>query len=221
MKNKKELLIFGAGGHAVKVAKIATFHGNYKLLGYISTERQGTAIDDSYVLGYIDFYKNTKDIHKVFIHIGIGENSIRYKIYHEIGELNKKIISIISDWSIVSKYSTIDKGCFVAQGVIIQNNVKVGKCCIIDTGAVIDHDNTIGDFVTISPNSTICSHVSIGNGAIIGAGSTIIEKTKIGENSLVGAGSVVIKDIPPNVVVVGNPARIIRKREFNERYFKQ
>ena len=80
--------------------------------------------------------------------------------------------------------------------------------------------STIRDFVTISPNSTICSEVIVGDGAIVGAGSTIIEKIKIGENSLIGAGSVVIRDVHPNVVVIGNPARIIRERNYKETYLK-
>lgn len=55
----------------------------------------------------------------------------------------------------------------------------------------------------------ICSNVWIGAGAIIMPGITV------GENSVVGAGSVVTKDVPPNTVVVGNPARVLR--EIGER----
>ena len=216
----KDLLIFGAGGHAVKVARIA-LEQKYNILGYISTEVQNTVIDESKkVLGYIDYYRSNEKLKSVNTHIGIGENSIRYKIYNEIGMLHKNITTITSNSCIIAPTAILGQGCFIAQGAIIQNNVKIGKCCIVDTGAVVDHDTSVGDFVTISPNSTICSKVKIGNGAIIGAGSVIIEKVNIGDNTLIGAGSVVISNVPANVVVVGNPARIIRKREFNETYFK-
>ena len=50
-------------------------------------------------------------------------------------------------------------------------------------------------------------------GASIGSGSTILANITIGENALVGAGSVVTKDVPPNTIVAGNPARILRKIE--------
>ncbi len=217
---KKMLLIFGAGGHAVKIARIAIAQ-YYHVLGYISIEAPDTVIDNSQkVLGYLDYYKNDKNYENVSTHIGIGENSIRYKIYNQIGGLNRNIITLKSDTSIIESTAILGQGCFIAQGAIIQNNVKIGKCCIVDTGAVLDHDTIVGDFVTISPNSTICSKVKIENGAIIGAASVVIEKVNIGENSLIGAGSVVISNIPPNVVAVGNPARIIREREFKERYFK-
>jgi acetyltransferase-like isoleucine patch superfamily enzyme len=47
-------------------------------------------------------------------------------------------------------------------------------------------------------------------GASIGSGATILSNTKVGENAIVGAGSVVTKDVPPNAIVAGNPARILR-----------
>jgi acetyltransferase-like isoleucine patch superfamily enzyme len=48
-------------------------------------------------------------------------------------------------------------------------------------------------------------------GASIGSGSTILANITIGENSFIGAGSTVTKDVPPDFIVAGNPARILRK----------
>jgi acetyltransferase-like isoleucine patch superfamily enzyme len=50
-------------------------------------------------------------------------------------------------------------------------------------------------------------------GASIGSGVTILSNTSIGENAIVGAGSVVTKDVPPNAIVAGNPAKILRYTE--------
>jgi acetyltransferase-like isoleucine patch superfamily enzyme len=50
----------------------------------------------------------------------------------------------------------------------------------------------------------------IKNGASIGSGATILSNINIGENAIVGAGCVVTKDVPPNAIVAGNPARILR-----------
>jgi acetyltransferase-like isoleucine patch superfamily enzyme len=47
-------------------------------------------------------------------------------------------------------------------------------------------------------------------GASIGSGATILSNVVIGENAIVGAGSVVTRDVPPNTIVAGNPARILR-----------
>ena len=55
----------------------------------------------------------------------------------------------------------------------------------------------------------------IRKGASIGSGVTILANTSIGENAIVGAGSVVTKDVPPNAIVVGNPAKVLRYIEQN------
>jgi len=50
----------------------------------------------------------------------------------------------------------------------------------------------------------------IKKGASIGSGATILSNTTVGENAIVGAGSVVTKDVPPNSIVAGNPAKVLR-----------
>jgi acetyltransferase-like isoleucine patch superfamily enzyme len=85
---------------------------------------------------------------------------------------------------------------------------------------VIEHDVRIGQFVTVSPGAVVCGGTELGEGSVIGAGATIIEKVTIGAGSLVGAGALVLEDVEPNVVVVGNPARFLRKRDFCEKYLR-
>ena len=92
----------------------------------------------------------------------------------------------------------------------------------------------VGDYVMFGPNVTVCTathpispeyrekyaqynkSVRIGNRVWIGAGSFIMPGVTIGENSVIGAMSVVVKDIPANVVAVGNPCKVIRKITEND-----
>lgn len=98
----------------------------------------------------------------------------------------------------------------------------------------------IGDNVMFAPNVTVITathpvlpalrekgmqfnaDVKICNNVWIGAGAIIMPGITVGENSVVGAGSVVTKDVPPNTVVVGNPARVLREIGERDRiyYFK-
>lgn len=115
--------------------------------------------------------------------------------------------------------------------------VKIGKNCHISPYVLIDllypELIRIGDNVTISSNSMIFAHVNpsaseflkkhgyprtvkpvtIKNGAVISVGCIVIAGVTIGENSIVGAGSVVAQDVPDYCVVVGNPARVVKKIE--------
>ncbi len=98
----------------------------------------------------------------------------------------------------------------------------------------------IGDYTMIGPNVTVASAghpilpelrekayqynipVRIGSNCWIGAGAVILPGVNIGDNSVIGAGSVVTKNIPSNVVAVGNPCRVMRKINEHDReyYFK-
>ncbi|MGF1696282.1 sugar O-acetyltransferase [Vibrio kyushuensis] len=96
----------------------------------------------------------------------------------------------------------------------------------------------IGDYVMIGPNVTIATAghpidpdlrrdiaqfnipVAIGNNVWIGANSVVLPGVTIGENTVIGAGSVVTKDIPANVVAVGNPCRVLRDiGEHDKEYY--
>jgi acetyltransferase EpsM len=217
---KKEILLFGAGGHASKLVGILEEQGNFTIAGYISTEEKGTVIHNYAVLGNVEDYNSSSALREKFYHIAIGENSVRYEIYEAVNRNHERLAAIISSHAVIAPDALAGSGTAVLHNVVIWNRVKTGICCIIDTGAIVEHDSEIGDFVNISPGATICGGVTIGRGAIIGAGATVIEKVTIGENCLVGAGSVVINDIEPNTVAVGNPARVIRERRFTDTYLK-
>jgi acetyltransferase-like isoleucine patch superfamily enzyme len=116
--------------------------------------------------------------------------------------------------------------------VEIQKNAKIGRNCKISShtfvceGVVIEDEVFIGHnvaFINDSyPRATAADgalqteqdwkveQTLVKKRASIGSGSTILSKVTIGENALVGAGSVVTKDVPPNAVVAGNPARVLR-----------
>ena len=119
--------------------------------------------------------------------------------------------------------------------VEIQKNASVGKRCKISSHTFICEGVTIEDNVFIGhgvtfindsyPRATTAAgglqtevdwkveRTLIKKGASIGSGSTILSKVTVGENAIVGAGSVVTKDVPPNTVVAGNPAKLLRRVE--------
>ncbi len=93
----------------------------------------------------------------------------------------------------------------------IGNNVSItGNCAIVDVSHPVDaieRGIKIGDAIDPAPGE-----VNIGDNCFIGFGSIILPGVTIGENCVIGAGSVVTRDIPPNSIASGAPARVIRPR---------
>lgn len=85
--------------------------------------------------------------------------------------------------------------------------VQVGHAVILNSCVNVEHECILEDGVHLSPSATLCGVVHVGQNAWIGAASTVLPYLKIGRNALIGAGSVVTKNIPPDVIAKGNPAR--------------
>ena len=90
-------------------------------------------------------------------------------------------------------------------------DVKIGRGCIVNTHANVDHECHLADGVHVSPGATLAGCVEVGRCAMISTGAVVLPRVRIGANAIVGAGAVVIGDVEPNTIVVGNPARFLRK----------
>jgi len=105
----------------------------------------------------------------------------------------------------------ISSHTFICEGVTIEDNVFVGHG-VTFVNDTYPRATTQGGALQTEADWKV-EPTLVKKGASIGSGSTILANVTIGENSIVGAGSVVTKDVPPNVIVAGNPARVRRKIE--------
>ncbi|NIF31117.1 N-acetyltransferase [Enterobacter sp. Cy-643] len=131
----------------------------------------------------------------------------------------------IWQFAVIFKNAKIGENCNICANSLIENDVIIGNNVTVKSGVYIWDGTRIEDNVFIGPCVVFTNdkfprskihtdkypEIRIKRNASIGANATILPGITIGENSMVGAGAVVTKDVPDNVVVVGNPAKIIKK----------
>lgn len=199
------MYLFGASGHAKVIIDSLKASGK-QISGLFDDNPDVKELLEYSVYGSFD--QNRLGDEELIISVGL--NHIRKKIVEKLPE-NTRYGKAIHPSAIISEYASLGEGTVVMQGAIIQSSGSIGRHCIINTAASVDHDCLIDDFVHISPNATLCGAVSVGEGSQVGAGAVVIPGIKIGKWSLVAAGAVVMKDVPDNVLVLGNPARVVKR----------
>jgi acetyltransferase-like isoleucine patch superfamily enzyme len=133
---------------------------------------------------------------------------------------------ILGDQSCVRERVTLGDDVVLGRGSLVENDTTVGALTVIQAGAYVTAYSTLEERVFIAPcvvttndnfmgrtekRHELIAGPTIRRGARVGGGAVLCPGVEIGEEAFVGAGAVVTRDVPPRVVVVGSPARILRE----------
>ncbi len=218
MGNGKKIIILGTGGNCVDILDtIQDINSGFKTdkyqcLGFLDDEKQrwGKEIHGKKVLGPLSSAVEFKD--SFFVN-GIGSPYTFFEkeaVIAKTGVEPERFETIIHPSASVSRTAQIGRGTVVFQNVTITTNVKIGRHVIILPGSVVSHDDIVGDYTCIAGGTCVSGEIKVGKSCYLGTNSCIIGRITIGEYCLIGMGAVVLRDVPPNSVMVGNPAVFLR-----------
>jgi sugar O-acyltransferase (sialic acid O-acetyltransferase NeuD family) len=220
------IILLGYGGNVVDVvdmlddlADLAADAGGarFELLGYLDNrdELQGQSFHGYPVLGRLAdaarFVERYRDV-RFTTWIGGSTNYLRRpRMIASLGVPPYRFQTLIHPTAYVSRRARVGRGALILQQCTISNGAVVGDHVVILQGAVAAHDCVLADYAIVTSAVTVGSRAQIERSTYLGTQCTMLPGVKIGEGSLVGAGSVVLRDVDPHTVVVGNPARVLRR----------
>jgi sugar O-acyltransferase (sialic acid O-acetyltransferase NeuD family) len=213
MKGGRDLILIGCGGFgretAAAVNAINSVEPRWRLLGFLddSPGLEGTTVSGLPVLGPIDA---AADYPRAAIAITTGrpDNYVsRSRIARRLGRDEESYATLIHPTAAVGTSCSIGPGSVLLANVTLTTEVTVGRHVAAMPQVVLPHDTVVGDFATLASGARVGGGCEIGSEAYMGSGSSLREGLRVGSRALVGMGAVVTRDVPPERLWCGFPAR--------------
>lgn len=209
------IAIFGAGLGAAQVLDVLRWLPQFHVVALVDDNERlwGTEIR-GYPVSGMDWLKDTVTKGKVQAMVMSLHSEYRRGAFHRL----RKAFSRLSFPALIHPNAYLGQGVVVEEGVLVEAGATVGtetilrEGVIVDMGAVVSHHCDIGAFCHLAPHCTVSGDAKLMENTVIMAGAVVNNTSTIGRNVVVTPGSVVTSDaIPDDVIVHGNPARIIGK----------
>lgn len=216
MRRNGQLIVVGAGGHALSVADAALSSG-WTIGGFYSPEGSGPAS----ILGPILSELEAEDVPGRAFALGIGTNYSRELALREITSRfpDAEIAPIIHKSAWVSPQAMVYPGATVLAHAAVGPGSTVETGALLNTGASLDHEAILRNFASLGPGARTGGNVTIGSRTMVGMQATILQGITVGNDVVVGANSLVQEDVESNSVTFGIPARVVRTRLNDDPYY--
>ena len=205
-----DLIILGVGVHAGEMAEIVeranAVKPTWRLLGYVADRKHEGRVGESF---------NGYPI------LGTSADLASYPRarfvpaygYGDIAEIPEdRLATLIDPSTFVSRTVKVGRGCVIYPNCYLGLNAVIGDRVFTLSNCVINHDDHIANGTSLAAGVTLAGLVHVEAGCYLGQASTVRQNVRIGKGSMLGMGCVVVRDVPPNSVMVGNPARKLRER---------
>ena len=212
----RQLVIVGAGGHAVSVANVAQ-STVYSVKYFVDKTRNGESLLGVGIIGDI---AELSDLSEFDFAIAVGDNALRERIYKQLSSQHTglRFPPLVHSSATISFFTNVGDGTVVMPNAVVGPNSNLGKFCILNTQASIDHDCSMADFSSLAPGAIVGGTVHIGSRSAVSIGAVVKHGLTIGDDCVIGANSYLNKDLPANQVAYGTPAKRIRSRKVGDSY---
>jgi len=211
----KNSIIIGAGTYGQGYASYLKEAG-IDIIGFIDDDSNliGTEVNGIPVLGaYVDLFERKFKDKVQNIYCPLGLNDIRVKYLSALKIEGYRIPSFFHHSVAIAPDVIIGEGVYMLVGNTVMPYATLGDFTMISMNSTVAHHVNLDKGVFISSGVNIGASVEVGRNAFFGIGSTVMTGVKeIGQHAMIGAGSVVIKNVPEYATVVGNPAKILKKK---------
>jgi sugar O-acyltransferase (sialic acid O-acetyltransferase NeuD family) len=212
-----ELLLVGAGGFAREAAEavraVNAVRPTWDLLGFVDDDpaKQGAMIDGLPVVGAIDAihrYGNAK----LVLCPGRPDNYVVRRVLAErLGLPDERYATVVHPSAEVGASCVIGAGSVLLGHVDATAAVTVGRHVLVMPQVVLTHDVRVDDFATVAAGVRMGGGCHVHEGAYIGSGACLREGIAVGEWSMIGMAAVVTRDVPPERLWFGAPARDVSR----------
>lgn len=207
--------VYGAGGNGKTVVDLAHFiekrNKRWDRIVFIDDVTDEKMVYGIEVYSYEEAMSTFQKDEIGFI-ISNGEPADREKLFNKLKDDGCHFETLINPDAWLPEKTVIGEGCIVGLCTVGSDSC-IGDNTFVSQDAIIGHDTVIGKNTIVSAGSFIAGHCKIGGKVYIGPRASLRDRISVEDTAVVAIGAVVLKDVPGNVIALGNPAKYIRKED--------
>jgi len=205
--------IFGAGGLGREVLELATQINQWEEIIFVDDAKEVNTKRENIKLLTFDKMKSSYSTENIELIIAVGEPTTRELVCNKVLQAGYRLATLVHPSIHIPKTTVLEAGVIIAANTIVSCDIHIGLNTFIQNSVSIGHDTIIGKHSVVSAFDAVAGACVIGDRTYIGMSVPIKELISIGSDTVVGMGSVVVRDIPDNVIAMGNPARPMKHKD--------
>jgi len=217
----KNLIIIGARNLGREVFHLATqckgYQKDFTIKGFLDDKPDALGNFKNYppVLNSVEDYLMEEN--DVFL-VALGDVNFKKKYTDMISEKHGKFYSLVHPTAIIYPNTLIGEGTIICGFTSISCDCVIGNHVFVHPYCDFGHDVKIGSYCNIGAYTFLGGFAEIADLVTTHPHSSVMPHKKVGSGSIVGTGSVVMRNVPKNVTVHGNPAKVIFNEKNNSSY---